>query len=181
MGHLEAGTRFILSWERAVKKARRIDACVADNVLVLRWQAGGEIEREHRIQILSTACKYGGDRPWFKCPDQRCGRRVAILYRQGEASYVVTAQASRIARSVRSDRCDSSGGPRRSGAVLEHPRSCETWWTLISHLSQWGCTSRLTRGYERSTTGPWRFRSVTRTGRGNGDSGAAPSGTGTIS
>ena len=84
MGHLEAGTRFILSWERAVKKAGRIDACVADNVLVLRWQAGGEIEREHRIQILSTACKYGGDRPWFKCPDQRCGRRVAILSARGK-------------------------------------------------------------------------------------------------
>jgi hypothetical protein len=103
MGHLEAGTRFILSWERAVKKAGRIDACVADNVLVLRWQAGGEIEREHRIQILSTACKYGGDRPWFKCPDQRCGRRVAILYRQGQ-SFVCRHCAGLAYRTQREER-----------------------------------------------------------------------------
>ena len=33
---------------------------------------------EQRLEIESTACRFGGQRPWFKCP--RCDRRVAVLY-----------------------------------------------------------------------------------------------------
>ncbi len=102
-GYLEPGTRFILRWERTDKEAGRIDACVADNVLMFRWQAGGESEREHRIQILSTACNYGGDRPWFKCPVQECGRRVAILYRQ-EDGFVCRHCAGLAYRTQREER-----------------------------------------------------------------------------
>ncbi len=32
------------------------------------------------INIARTACHFGGDRPWFLCPGDQCGRRVAILY-----------------------------------------------------------------------------------------------------
>lgn len=33
-----------------------------------------------RLNITYTRPRYGGKRPWFICP--KCGRRVAILYRQ---------------------------------------------------------------------------------------------------
>lgn len=32
------------------------------------------------VQIVWTACHFGGYRPWFLCPNDQCGRRVAILY-----------------------------------------------------------------------------------------------------
>jgi hypothetical protein len=34
-----------------------------------------------RIPLTWTACAFGSQRPWFRCP---CGRRVAILYGYGE-------------------------------------------------------------------------------------------------
>jgi hypothetical protein len=35
---------------------------------------------EYPIRLEHTACYFGGTRPWFVCPGQGCGRRVAILY-----------------------------------------------------------------------------------------------------
>lgn len=32
------------------------------------------------IDLEWSPCSYGGKRPWFRCPAQNCGRRVAILY-----------------------------------------------------------------------------------------------------
>ncbi|MEO9589393.1 MULTISPECIES: hypothetical protein [Marinobacter] len=32
------------------------------------------------IEIAWTPCHFGGYRPWFLCPGEYCGRRVAILY-----------------------------------------------------------------------------------------------------
>lgn len=30
------------------------------------------------VEVHSTPCRFGGSRPWFRCP--RCGRRVLTLY-----------------------------------------------------------------------------------------------------
>ena len=32
------------------------------------------------IQVEWAPCNYGGVRAWFRCPEEGCGRRVAILY-----------------------------------------------------------------------------------------------------
>lgn len=32
------------------------------------------------VQIVWSPCHFGGYRPWFLCPNDHCGRRVAILY-----------------------------------------------------------------------------------------------------
>ncbi|AZR42982.1 hypothetical protein MTMN5_03549 [Marinobacter salarius] len=32
------------------------------------------------INLTRTPCNFGGYRPWFICPGDQCGRRVAILY-----------------------------------------------------------------------------------------------------
>ena len=39
------------------------------------WQS-----RNYPVTVVWTRCNYGGARPWFLCPGQGCGRRVAILY-----------------------------------------------------------------------------------------------------
>lgn len=42
---------------------------------------GGEWEhREYFVYLEQTRCNYGGTRPWFLCPMNRCGRRIAVLY-----------------------------------------------------------------------------------------------------
>jgi len=44
-------------------------------------QPGGEWQDvEEPIQIVQTACNFGGTRPWFICPEPSCGRRTAILF-----------------------------------------------------------------------------------------------------
>ncbi len=35
-------------------------------------------------QLVWTPCNFGGFRPWFVCPGEGCGRRVAILYGPGQ-------------------------------------------------------------------------------------------------
>jgi hypothetical protein len=39
------------------------------------WQS-----KEYSVDLERTACHYGGERVWFRCPVRGCGRRVAILY-----------------------------------------------------------------------------------------------------
>ena len=34
-------------------------------------------------RLAWTPCNFGGERPWFVCPGEGCGRRVAILYGPG--------------------------------------------------------------------------------------------------
>ena len=36
--------------------------------------------KEYPVRLNLTRCNYGGDRVWFLCPAQGCGRRVAVLY-----------------------------------------------------------------------------------------------------
>lgn len=36
---------------------------------------------EELVELTITSCHFGGARPWFRCPELRCGLRVAILYR----------------------------------------------------------------------------------------------------
>jgi hypothetical protein len=35
------------------------------------------------VPLYWTSCNYGGKRPWFICPENGCGRRVAKLYLEG--------------------------------------------------------------------------------------------------
>jgi hypothetical protein len=38
------------------------------------------VTNETSIYIVQTRCHLGGSRPWFVCPANGCGRRVAVLY-----------------------------------------------------------------------------------------------------
>jgi hypothetical protein len=42
-------------------------------------------EKVHiKVPLSWTSCNYGGKRPWFICPGNGCGRRVAKLYLAGK-------------------------------------------------------------------------------------------------
>ena len=37
-------------------------------------------ENRHSADIERMACRFGGTRPWFICPNSQCSRRVATIY-----------------------------------------------------------------------------------------------------
>lgn len=46
---------------------------------------GGEwIDCDYTVNLTTTPCHLGGQRYWFLCPLQRCGRRVGVLYSAGK-------------------------------------------------------------------------------------------------
>ena len=91
-GLLEPGRWFSLRWSRAGRETGSIRGAVEgsgrpERVLLLyrhRSGPGGEWEDVHEPVTLDwSACNFGGARPWFVCPGDECGRRVAILYSAG--------------------------------------------------------------------------------------------------
>jgi hypothetical protein len=50
--------------------------------LVYVVEPGTEEARKlrYRVSVVWTACNFGGERPWFVCPNLRCGRRAAKVY-----------------------------------------------------------------------------------------------------
>lgn len=50
--------------------------------LVYRSRSYGDDWKDMHYNVLidRTPCNYGGERVWFQCPAQGCGRRVAKLY-----------------------------------------------------------------------------------------------------
>lgn len=51
--------------------------------LSLQYTAFNEQNRQCSFQFTAidwTPCHFGGRRPWFVCPNENCGKRVAILY-----------------------------------------------------------------------------------------------------
>ncbi len=49
---------------------------------------GEEKDFDYKIPLVTTPCRYGGKRYWFKCPWYKnsvyCGRRVGVLYKDGD-------------------------------------------------------------------------------------------------
>jgi hypothetical protein len=63
-------------------------------------------QKRHRVPVTWTPCHYGGERPWFVCPNQLCRRRVGKLYLCG--GYFICRHCTRAAyasqNETRSDR-----------------------------------------------------------------------------
>ena len=38
------------------------------------------IDRVQTLELTTTPCRFGGVRRWLRCPGERCGRRVRVLY-----------------------------------------------------------------------------------------------------
>ncbi len=68
----------------------------------------GEEEEQtlrYRVPVVWTPCTFGGERPWFVCPNVRCGRRATKLYLYG--SYFICHRCTGLGyQSQREDRSD---------------------------------------------------------------------------
>ena len=89
---LQSGARYEYSWNGGPGGTKStIGIQVGRDQLLLRYcHATNDGERQDITETVSltwTACNYGGQRPWFRCPGvsggARCDRRVAKLYLLG--------------------------------------------------------------------------------------------------
>lgn len=83
---------------RTVAPAMELDAPAAsapDRAIVLSYHFKGDgpddrDEHTYSVPIETTACHFGGERPWFRCPGvvagEHCDRRVGKLYRPPRAN-----------------------------------------------------------------------------------------------
>lgn len=83
-GMLKPGTTYGLNWSRRGEPRGSIHMRTEEKFITLIYQSkkqGGEWQaKEYTVFLDWTACNYGGQRAWFRCPAVGCGRRVALLY-----------------------------------------------------------------------------------------------------
>lgn len=69
---------------------------------------GSVVPRQEYLQGVArlkwTPCNFGGERPWFICPGEECDQRAAILYREGEGSFLCRVCLNLTYSSQRKDR-----------------------------------------------------------------------------
>jgi hypothetical protein len=82
-GRLQPGIHFPYAWSYGGEPAGDINVRAEQDAVVLMYRVNGRSIKE-RVAITWTPVHFAGRRPWFVCPVQRCGRRVAILYGAGE-------------------------------------------------------------------------------------------------
>ena len=85
LGCLNPGLRQLSwKWSSGRTASISIDAHETHVILSFRISSRGEAgsDKTQRVGLDFTACNFGGQRPWFRCPS--CSRRVSVLYfRQG--------------------------------------------------------------------------------------------------
>lgn len=83
-GLLEPGRHFGWQWSIDGEKIAEIRAQSEHGQVRLNYRTrsyGGDWEpMSYPVRLIYTPCNYGGERVWFSCPAQGCGRRVAKLY-----------------------------------------------------------------------------------------------------
>ena len=82
-GLLAAGHVALWSWYSRGELRASIQVQAEDGRVRLIYAATENGERRnysYLVRLDWTPCQYGGARPWFLCPADGCGRRVAILF-----------------------------------------------------------------------------------------------------
>ncbi|MBF0562157.1 MAG: hypothetical protein HQL37_09075 [Alphaproteobacteria bacterium] len=86
---LYPGSSFTWVWSFGDKIVASIGVQVQAAAVVLnyrsRTRAGDWQPVEQRISLTHTACHFGGERPWFLCPD--CRDRAGKLYLAGNSGF----------------------------------------------------------------------------------------------
>lgn len=83
-GLLTPGRVFGWNWSRNGETIASIQMRIEADRVILNYRSrsnGDEWKQmEYPVRLEWTSCYLGGQRAWFLCPAQGCGRRVAILY-----------------------------------------------------------------------------------------------------
>ena len=119
----------LLSWKRNGEVTGSINVRPEPGRIIVNYRhrcgGGAWQDKGYPVHVDTTPCDLGGERHWFICPVQGCGRRVAILYggtifacrRCYRLAYPSTREAPRDRAARRADRIrDKLGWP---GGILE--------------------------------------------------------------
>jgi hypothetical protein len=86
-GLLTPGQAFSYKWSRNGEIVASIGVYSESDRVTLSYRhrsGGGDwMDESYPVQLDWTSCTLGGQRPWFLCPANGCGGRVAILYCRG--------------------------------------------------------------------------------------------------
>ncbi len=81
-GHLQPGRTGVLNWSRRGVRFASVSIESENCRITIRYKTrrpdGDWLHKKEPIEVLWTACTFGGNRAWFRCPV--CRRRAAILY-----------------------------------------------------------------------------------------------------
>jgi hypothetical protein len=83
-GILEPGNQFNWKWSCDGEQTGLINVRTEPGRVFLNYRHKGHGDdwqsKSYSVSIVTTGCNLGGNRHWFLCPAQGCGRRVALLY-----------------------------------------------------------------------------------------------------
>lgn len=86
-GLLTPGSHRHITWKRRgeVYAEVNIDAEPGRVVLTHLQKSGSDQWNlvKYPVPVKTTPCHIGGERPWFICPTDGCGRRIAVIYCDG--------------------------------------------------------------------------------------------------
>ena len=78
------GRAFSLHWSRNGEEVASIQIRTEADRVILNYRSRGNGDEwkpmEYPVYLEWTDLHFGGQRAWFRCPAQGCGRRVAILF-----------------------------------------------------------------------------------------------------
>jgi hypothetical protein len=151
-GALEPGWNGGWQWTRDGERVAWINlrAEVGEIVLTYRFRYRGSEDWQDVTEPVSIAwrpCRYGGERPFFRCPRVGCGRLVLKLY--GEDRYFLCRHCYRLPyASQREDACDRAlrradrirmrlgGAPGMAWPVPDRPKGMWrlTYWRLVQPI-----------------------------------------------
>jgi hypothetical protein len=111
LGLLNHGQEFDCQWNVAGVVAS-IHIAVTRNCAVIGRADLPATSQQPRLRYLVpvewNACRFGGQRPWWRCPASACGRRVGVLYLGGAPAcrhcYSLTYRSRREATDCRAAR-----------------------------------------------------------------------------
>ncbi|MGE5193855.1 MAG: hypothetical protein ACM3U2_15270 [Deltaproteobacteria bacterium] len=125
------------------------------------------------VPIVWTACRFGGQRPWLRCPAIGCGRRVRVLYGRQvfccrschDLAYASTRErpAARALRAAQRIRTRLGGTANVTEPFPAKPKGMQwrTYWRLRQQ-------AEATEGTYRADLDAWLERQATGGGRDAG-------------
>jgi hypothetical protein len=83
-GLFKAKGQCSVHWSAGDKPTGSIGLNVARNRLGLTYRVKSQTsdwqKLSYDVDLEWTKCPFGGQRPWFRCPNRSCGRRALVLY-----------------------------------------------------------------------------------------------------
>jgi hypothetical protein len=151
-GLLRPGVAFECRWEHSGAIASIHLAVGRDSALIRHNATAAEPDHlplSYVVQIEWCGCRFGGQRPWWRCPGVTCGRRVALLYAGNALAcrncHSLTYRSRREAPDARAlrradaVRCQLGWEPGIASGIGPRPRGMHryTFEVLVSQYEQY--------------------------------------------